>query len=106
MRLVQRRGGEKPFLPRRKRQRLPATWATATRTRATRPAPPARQPRSLELPVRTRRLREARTDARFAKRDTGAVRSAHALARRVTAGATPRIWAISPARRGTPKPVT
>ena len=101
----------KPFLPRRKRQRLPALRATATRTRRTRPAPLARQPRSLAVPVSDRRLRVAFTAPLRAKRETGAVRSAHALAP-VAPGARPAMpvtactCEISPARRGAPKPVT
>jgi hypothetical protein len=90
---------------------LPDFRATATRTRATRPAPLVRQPRSLAVPVRARRLREAFTARLDAKRETGAVPSEHALAALAT-GARPAMpvtaWtrAISPASRGTPKPVT
>src|SRR5215475_8531023 len=106
MRLEQLRGAEKPLRPFRKRQRLPALRMTATRTRLTLPAPLTPQPRLRAVPLRTRRLREARTQRFLAKAATGAVRSAHALDAFATAGATPVTCWIRPARRGTPKPVT
>ena len=109
IRFEQLRGLVKPFLPFRKRQRVPARRATATRTRLTRPAPWARQPRSLAVPVSERRLREALTARLRANVETGAVLSAHALAAapgRPAMPVTAWTWLISPARRGTPKPVT
>src|SRR5690242_14877074 len=80
VRFEQLRGLEKPLLPSRKRQRLPTRRATATRTRLTRPAPPARHPRSLAVPVSDRRLRDAVTARLRANFETGAVLSVHALA--------------------------
>ena len=75
-----------------------------------RPAPLARHPRSLAVPVSSRRLREAFTPRLRANLETGAVLSAHPLAAlpgtRPAMPVTAWTWVISPASRGAPKPVT